>query len=114
MREMDGVRRSVTVQSAATVSSAFTKPPTAFFCGVLLPAMDAGDVGLEVSPDGSTWHTVINPLDASTLAIATAGASPLAIDITDKLLAFIGTAISFRFTCASQSALRTIEIVWAS
>jgi hypothetical protein len=62
--------------------------------------MDAGNIGLEISPDGSTWHTVVNPLDAGTLAIATAGASPLAVDITDKIVAFI--------------ALRTIEIVWSS
>lgn len=114
MREMDGVVRTVTVADTGTVSSAFGRPPTGFFCGVLLPAMDAGNVGLEISPDGSTWHTVVNPLDNSTLVIAVAGASPLAIDITDKIIAFVGQNISFRLTCASQTGAKTIRLIFSS
>jgi hypothetical protein len=115
MREMEGHVRTAPVASLGTTSSSFGRPPTGFFCGVLLPVMDAGGVGLQISPDaGTTWHTVVNPLDGSSLVIATAGGSPLAIDITDKMVAFFGTDILFRFTCAAQSGARTLLVIFSS
>lgn len=114
MREMEGHSRTVTIANGQTVSAAWKKPSTGFFTGVLLPVMDAGDVGIQISPDGSTWHTMINPIDGTNLAIATAGATPLAIDITDKMVAFIGLDIQFRFTCASQTAERTVALIFSS
>jgi hypothetical protein len=115
MREMVGHTRTVSIAQSATVSGSFGKPSTGFFFGVLLPAMDSGDVGLQISPDdGATWHTVINPIDNVALALATAGATPLAVDITDKIVAFIGVEIIFRFTCASQSAARELILVFSS
>jgi len=98
----------VTVASSGTVSGGFQIPDWAYFMGVLVPDIDAGDVGIEVSRDGTNYYPLLDPLDGSDAVILASGADPGWVDFSD-ILRFIGSKGDhanywLRFTCASQSS----------
>lgn len=115
MTIMEGNEFTVTIANGAAISSAFTLKANAvvgertIFLGALIPDIDAGAVGLEISRDGTNFYPVIDPADGSDLVLVASGADPGWIDFSDYVR-YILEGYSLRFTSASQTAERTIYV----
>lgn len=99
---------SVVVASSGTYSAAFTIPDWALFTGVLIPDVDAGDIGIEVSRDGTNFYPLLDPISGNDVVILASGSDPGWVDISD-FIRFIGSKgaqgdYQLRFTCASQTS----------
>jgi len=103
----------VTIANAATVSSQFEMPSWATFAGIFLPSMDDGPVGIELSMDGSNFYPLLDPLDGQDLVIASSGADPGWIDVSDWIR-FVpdqtSENVTMRLTCAAQTGAKTVYI----
>lgn len=104
-------RQTITVAATGTTSTAFRMPTWVSFVGLLLPAMDNGAIGLEISIDnGATYHPVLDPADGEDLVVAASGADPGWIDVSD-FIRFVPPEAFIRITCASQtSGAVTIQV----
>jgi hypothetical protein len=96
----------------ATVSGTFSVEPWAIFYGALFPAMIDGDVGLELTIDGTNYNPVIDPTDGLDAVLVASGADPGWVDFSDwvrffghnlDLQAGSNTNLNARFTCVSQT-----------
>ena len=104
-----GEIKTLTIENGAAVSSTFFLPRWDAFVGILLPDIDAGPVGMEVSFDGSNFFPVLDIVDGDDIIICANGADPGWIDVSDVLKALPPKAL-IRLTTAVQSALRTIYV----
>lgn len=97
---------SVEVAANGTYSGGFQVEPWAMFYGALFPAMDNGDIGLEISRDGGTnYYPVLDPADGSDAVLCASGADPGWVDFSDWLR-FMPDGYNYkaRFTCAAQAS----------
>ena len=99
---------TVTIAQNGTYSAAFKIPRWAIFCGALFPDMDAGDIGLEISIDGTNYYPVIDPVDGADVVMLVSGSDPGWVDFSDWVRFVINqwnqVDITARFTCATQSS----------
>lgn len=105
--------RDVTIGSGGTYSAAFRFPKWAEGVGAYFPAMDDGDVGLEMSLDnGSNYAPIIDPADGADVVILATGSDPGAVDFSD-LVRFVPPFALLRFTCAAQAGgARTVKVMF--
>jgi hypothetical protein len=108
---------SLTVANNGTESSSFQIPRWAIFCGALFPAMDNGDIGLEISDDETNYYPVLDPVDGNDAVLCTSGNDPGWVDFSDWVRFVIrdynSVKIYCRFTCASQtSGAVTIKVMF--
>lgn len=98
--------KTLAVASSAVVSAAFNVPVDMKQAVVLIPDIDAGDVGIEVSMNaGTNYYPVINPdLTGVDAVVNTNASDPGWTDITKFIKAFAGKDFLVRFTCATQSS----------
>ena len=108
--------KKITVETTGvgqTASTAFTVEPWALFYMALFPAMDDGDVGMEISIDGgSNFYPVIDPTDGADAVLVASGNDPGWIDFTDWVKA-LGDNDDFqmRFTFAAQDPVIEITVM---
>lgn len=93
----------VTVALNGTYSAGFTIPDWAIFIGLYLPAMDDGDIGLEVSLDGTNYYPLLDITDGADVVICASGSDPGFVDISD-LVRFVPSTAYVRLTCAAQAS----------
>ena len=87
-----------------TNSAAFSIPAWAVFVGAYFPAMDDGNIGLEVSMDsGSSYAPILDPTDGDDAVLCASGSDAGYVDISDWIR-FIPPDAYLRFTCASQTS----------
>lgn len=101
-------KKSATIALNGTYSAGFQVPGWASFALVYFPAMDNGDIGMEISIDGGSNYAPFLKSDGSADAVLCAsGAEPACIDISDYIRAVPpgeeGNTY-LRFTCAQQSS----------
>ena len=95
------------VAQAAAVSSAFRIPSWAKTCMVLIPDIDVGAVGLEMSMNaGSNYYPVLDPADGADGVVVASGSDPGWCDFSE----WVGGVpdlpnILLRFTCAAQNTI---------
>jgi len=104
---------TVTIAKNETNSGSFQIPENATFVGALFPAMDDGDVTIQISDDGTNYYPVLDPSDGDDLVVCKSGADAGWIDLSDYLR-FVQGYMQCRFVSAtSQStAAVTIKIVF--
>ena len=100
---------TVTVANNGTESAHFLLEPWALFFGALFPAMDDGNIGLEISRDGgSNYFPVLDPADGRDVVLCASGSDPGWVDFSDFVKFVIPTdtesRFRVRFTCATQSS----------
>lgn len=106
--------KKVTLATTAigqTKSTSFSVEPWAIFYMALFPAMDDGDIGIEVSIDGgSNFYSVMDPVDGAPAVLVASGSDPGWIDFSDWVRAF-GDNDNYlmRFNFAAQDPV--IEII---
>lgn len=97
---------TITIANNGTTSSWFEMPNWASFCIVYFPAMDNGDIGIEVTIDGGTTSAPILKADGTADFVVCASAvDPGWNDISDYIRALPDEEthdVLIRFTCASQ------------
>ena len=80
--------KTATIAQGAKLSGWISIPPWATFAGAIFPDMDAGDVGIDMTPDGGTTPAPILKSDGSGDAVVCAsGADPGYTDISDYIRA---------------------------
>ena len=95
----------VAVAISGTYSASFDIPVRSIFIGALFPNMDAGNVGIEMSRDGTNYYPVLDPLTGLDLILCSSGADPGWVDFSDMVrFVHISTNMKWRFTCASQTS----------
>lgn len=108
MTQLRTDKKVTVIGNGETVSADFEMPRWATFCTAYFPAMDDGDIGLEMSIDGGSNHAPLLKPDGSADAILCAsGADPSAIDISDYVRGLPDEEthdVLVRFTCAAQSS----------
>ena len=105
MSEYTGETVELEVAKSATVSAAFTIPKYSLFCGALFPAMDNGNIGIEMTVDNSNYAPILDPGDGQDLLLCASGQDPAFIDFSDYVR-FVPrhiNRIKLRFTCAAQT-----------
>lgn len=102
----DFEKKEVTVAESGTYSSSFTNEHWGMFYGAYFPAMDDGNIGLELSIDnGSTWVPVLDPADGADAVLCATGSDAGWVDFTDWVRFFpYNSEYLMRFTCASQTS----------
>jgi len=105
MRDFKHSQQSVTVEASGTYSSPFRFPRDCAFVGALFPAMDDGDIGLEITMDGTNYHKLLDPADGAAAVLCATGNDPAWIDFSDWIR-FVPDLpdVRCRFTCASQAS----------
>ncbi len=102
------------VASSATVSATFTNETWCIFMAVVVPSMDNGDIGMEISfDDGTTYVPIIDATDGADAVLVASGADPGVTDISDWVRFLPSNAhVKARFTCASQtSGAVTLKVI---
>ena len=102
----------VTIGAGAVISAEFQIQAWAIFVGILIPAIDNGDVGLEVSEtSGGTFVPVAAISTGAALAVLLSGNDPAFIDISDFVRPVPRTRFEndpqawfLRLTCAAQAS----------
>jgi len=109
--ELKDTRDDVAILINGTYSAAFKIPRWAVFAGAYFPAMDDGDIGLEISLDaGSNYYPVLDPSDGADAVLCASGADAGFVDFSD-FIRFIPRDALLRFTCASQTSAAVTTIV---
>lgn len=95
------------------VSTAFVVEPWAVFFMALFPAMDAGNIGIELSIDnGSNFYPVIDPVDGADVTLIASGNDPGWIDFSDWVRGFgDNDGFQMRFTFAAQDPVISITVL---
>ena len=90
-------------------TTSFQVPGWAMFLGVLVPDVDAGNIGIEISKDNATFYPLLDPIDGADVVAVTSGSDPGWIDVSDWIR-FIPPDYYVRLTTASQAADKTFTI----
>lgn len=97
-------KTEVVILQNGTNSAAFVSKEWSIFYMALFPNMDAGDIGLELSIDGTNFYPVIDPVDGADVVLLASGADPGWVDFSDWIRAFPENELyQVRFTCVSQT-----------
>jgi len=99
----------VDISADDDATTSFQVPPWAVFVGVLVPDVDAGNVGIEISKDDSTFYPLVDPIDGADVVAVTSGSDPGWVDISDWIR-FIPHIYYARLTTAAQGADKTFTI----
>lgn len=102
------------VINTGTVSSALILQPWTRAIGVFIPDIDAGAVGLECSMDGGTTFVPVQDLWLQDdCVIIASGKDPCYVDFSPFIQSIQrgNSECKIRFTCAAQSAVRTLTVV---
>lgn len=100
----------LTIANAATVSDEFQIRKDQIFIGLFVPAIDDGDLGIEVSQtSGGTFVPIIDPSDGADLVVLASGNDPGYVDVSDFLRP-IPSTFYLRLTCAAQTGAKTVTL----
>lgn len=104
-RAMKWKKVEVEVANNGTYSAGFVIEPWALFFGALFPAMDNGDIGLEITLDGANYNPILDISDGADAVLVTSGSDPGWVDFSTLVRsAFDNAECMLRFTCASQTS----------
>ena len=108
------VKKTVEIAKNGTTSAGFSLEPGTKYQMALFPAMDDGNIGLELSiDDGDNYNPVLDPADGADVVLCASGSDPGWVDFSDFIRAFPqNDEYLIRFTCASQTtAAVTVTIL---
>ena len=77
--------QEVVMASGQKLSTTFTIPSWAFFCGILTPQITDGDITLQISTDGTNFFPVLDDNDGAAFIVAASGADPGWTDVSDRI-----------------------------
>jgi len=100
---------TVEIANNGTVSASFQIPAWAYFIGVFFPAMDDGNITLEISTDDTNFYPVLDPVDGDDLVVCKSGADAGYLDISDYVR-FVNPNMYLRLKSATSQSSGAVTL----